>query len=55
MKILYLMTKEPDDTCRTFIEEHRKTHDVSILEINENSDYEAIVDAIVSCDKVISW
>jgi hypothetical protein len=37
------------------MEEHRKSHEVSVLEINDDSDYGAIVDAVAASDKVISW
>ena len=56
MKILYILReKNTDDTGKKLIEEHKKTNEVSIININENKNYDEIVDLIASNDKVISW
>ena len=56
MKILYILRqKNADDTVTKLIEEHKKTNQVTILNINENKNYDEIVDLITSSDKVISW
>jgi hypothetical protein len=55
MNIFYLLRNTPDDTGSKIIEEHKKSNDVTIININENKNYDEIVDAIASCDKVISW
>ena len=55
MKILYLLRNTPDDTGSKIIDEHKKSHEVTIFNINENKNYDEIVDAIASSDKVISW
>lgn len=56
MKILYLLReKNPDDTVKKLMEEHKKTNEVKVININENKNYDEIVDAIASSDKVISW
>ena len=54
MKMLYLISKETGDTVRKFIEENRKSNDVTVVKINENKDYGQIVDLIDSSDKVIA-
>jgi len=54
MKVLYLLRDEPDETGNKIIEEHRKSNEVTIININENKNYDEIVDAIASNDKVIS-
>lgn len=54
MKVLYLLRNEPDETGNKIIEEHKKSNEVTIININENKNYDEIVDAIVSNDKVIS-
>ncbi len=54
MKMLYLISKETGDTVRKFIEENKKSNDVTVVDINENKDYGQIVDLIDSSDKVIS-
>ncbi len=55
MKILYLVKQAADETLNKFIEEHKKTNDVTVIDINENKNYDEIVDSIASSDKVISW
>jgi hypothetical protein len=55
MKVLYLLRNQPDETGNKIIEEHKKSHEVTIININENKNYNEIVDAIASHDKVISW
>jgi hypothetical protein len=54
MKVLYLLRDEPDETGNKIIEEHKKSNEVTIININENKNYDEIVDAIASNDKVIS-
>jgi hypothetical protein len=55
MNILYLLRSNPDDTGSRIIDEHKKSHQVTIIKVDENKNYDEIVDAIASNDKVISW
>lgn len=55
MKILYLMRQEPDETVRKIMAEHRKAHEVIVVDIREDKDYARIIDLIESSDKVVSW
>jgi len=56
MKILYILReKNVDDTGKKLIDEHKKANDVTVININENKNYDEIVDLIASNDKVISW
>ena len=54
MKVLYLLRNKADETGSKIIEEHKKSNEVTIININENKNYDEIVDAIASNDKVIS-
>ncbi len=54
MKMLYLVSKDAGDTVRKFMGVNGKTNDVTIVEINENKNYDEIVDLIDSSDRVIS-
>lgn len=54
MKILYLLSN-PNATVNKIIEEHKKSNEVTIINLNENKNYDEIVDSITSSDKVISW
>jgi hypothetical protein len=55
MKVLYLLRSEPDDTGNKIMEEHKKSNEVTVIDLTKNKNYDEIVDAIASNDKVISW
>jgi len=55
MKILYLIKQELDETAKKIIEEHKNAHEVAIIDIKENKNYDQIVDLIANSNKVISW
>lgn len=55
MKILYLLRSRPDSTCQTLMDEHRKSHEVTVIDLAAEKDYDKIVDALDASDKVISW
>ena len=55
MNILYLLRNDPDDTVNMLIEEQKTSHEVSVININDNKNYDEIVEAIFSNDKIISW
>ncbi len=55
MKILYLMKQEPDETVAEVIAEHRRTHEVTVVDIREERNYDRIVDLIADSERVISW
>jgi len=56
MKILYILReKSADNTVTKLIEENKKANEVTVININENKNYNQIVDLITSSDKVISW
>jgi hypothetical protein len=37
------------------MEVHKKSNDVTVVDVRQNKDYGKIVDLIFSSDKVISW
>lgn len=55
MKIVYLLKQDPDKTLGEIMEKHRRSHEVIIVDIRNNKNYDRIVDLIAQCDKVISW
>jgi len=55
MNILYLLRNAPDDTVKKLIEEQKKSNEVSVINMNDIKNYDEIVDAIFSNDKIISW
>jgi len=55
MKILHILKTEPEAGVKAVIEEHRKYHDVTVIEMHKNKDYDLIVELMERADKVISW
>lgn len=55
MKILYILKQNPDETLNKFIEEHRKDHELTVIDIRENKDYIQAMKFIESHDRVICW
>ena len=55
MKILYLVRSDGGDTLDTFLKEHRKEHDVTVLQVRDLQDYDGVIDQVFAADKVISW
>lgn len=55
MKLLYIVKQGVDSTLKEIAETQKKEHEVEIIELNDNSDYDSIVDQIADCDRVISW
>jgi hypothetical protein len=55
MNVLYLMKQRADETLGKIMDVQRKKHQVAVVELGKNRDYEHIIGLIVSCDKVISW
>ncbi len=54
MKILYLLKQDPEPTLQVIMDSHKKTEDVQVIDLREDTDYDKIVEQIVACDKVIS-
>lgn len=55
MKVLYLIKQEPDETLKEIMAEHKKTSEVTVVDLRNDKDYDRIVDLIAQNDKVISW
>ena len=55
MKILYLVTDEPDLALQTILAENKKEHTVEVINLKNNTDYNKIIEAIEQFDRVISW
>ena len=54
MKVLYFIKDEPGDTLKAFIDEHKKTVEVTVVDVRSNKNYDEIIDLIDRSDKVIS-
>jgi hypothetical protein len=55
MNILYLMKRAPDETIRNIIETQKSEHTLTTVNLGENTDYDRIVDLIVSSNSIICW
>ena len=55
MKILFILTKKPDETLQTIIAENEKESEVTVVDLQENQNYGSLVELIESYDKVITW
>jgi hypothetical protein len=55
MKILHILNDGPTDLSTKIIEEHKKEHEVKVVELSKVESYESLVDDIFSHDRVISW
>ncbi|HTR44488.1 MAG TPA: hypothetical protein VMH06_02175 [Thermodesulfovibrionales bacterium] len=55
MKILYLMKQKPDETITEVMTEHKRAHKVTVVDLEEDKNYDRIVDLIAESDRVISW
>jgi len=55
MKILYLLKREPDGTMNDILSRHRSAHEVTVVDLRTEKDYERIVDLIRENDRVITW
>jgi len=56
MKILHIVNDGPSELSTKIIGAQSKEHEVKVVDLSRKEmSYEAIIDAIVSSDKVISW
>ena len=50
-----ILKQNPDETLNKFIEEQRKEHELSVLDIREYKDYIQAMKFIENHDRVICW
>lgn len=55
MKILYLLKQDPDDTLSKIMEVHRRNHEVIVIDLRSENDYDDVIARIEEADKIISW
>ncbi len=55
MKTLYILKKEPDNNINTIMSENEKESEVLVVDLQENQDYDALVEHIETCDRLITW
>ena len=56
MKILHILNDGPTELSTRMIGVQSRDHEIKVIDLSKKEmSYEAIIDAIVSSDKVISW
>ena len=55
MKILFILKKEPDPTIKILMAEASKEAEILIHDLRATEDYDALIEGIEECDKVITW
>ena len=56
VKLLFLLNDGPDASSGAWIEALSKTCEVEVVDLaRKDVTYDALVDKIVACDKLISW
>jgi len=55
MKILYLLSKDADETLKKIMDKHGKVNEVTVTDIRVNKNYKQLMELIESNDRVISW
>jgi len=55
MKLLYIIKKEPTESITRMIESHKKSVDVSVIDMRKNKNYDEIIKKVFSNDKVFTW
>lgn len=56
MKILHILNDGPTELSTKIIAVQSREHEVKVVDLSRKEmSYEAIIDAIVSSDKVVSW
>jgi hypothetical protein len=54
-KVLYILKQDPDATAQKLIDEHKKTENVTVIDLRTDKDYGRIIDMVAGSDKVITW
>ena len=56
MKLLHILTDGPAELPERIIEAQSGDNEIELVDLSQDSiSYDAIIDSIFSCDKVISW
>jgi hypothetical protein len=54
-KVLYILKQDPDATAQKLINEHKKTENVTVIDLRNDKDYDRIIDLVAGSDKIITW
>ncbi len=55
MKILYIIKSETTETLEKFIEVHKGNNEVKVINVDDSTSPDELLNEIESADKIISW
>jgi hypothetical protein len=56
MKLLHILVDGPGDLPDRIVEAQSGEHEVEVIDLSRKGiSYDAVIDRIFSCDKVVSW
>lgn len=56
MKLLHILVDGPGDLPGRIVEAQSAEHEVEVIDLSrEGISYDAVIDRIFACDKVVSW
>jgi hypothetical protein len=55
VKVLYLLGRDPDATLKEMMGEQEGQHELSVVDVREEGDFDRVVELIEKNDRVISW
>ena len=55
MHLLYIVKQDRGESFQKILNEQKKEHEVEVINLQDEPDYDMILDKIESCDRVISW
>ena len=56
MKLLHILNDGPGELSTRIIEAQTRNNEVEVIDLSrEDLSYDAVIDAVFSCDKVVSW
>ena len=56
MKILHIINNGMTDLTKHIIDTQSRDHEIKVIELSKKKlSYEAVIDDIFACDRVVSW
>lgn len=55
MKVLHIIKGAPEGAVKTIIDNQAGNHDVTVIDLNQDKDYDKLLDLILENDRVITW
>jgi len=55
MKVLYILTKDLDETEKIILDEHKKYAEIKMIDLRKEKNYDKIISLVEEVDKIITW